>query len=197
MKHIDNYEILEVVADNIPSLVAYFDLDCKYIYANASYKKWFNLENTEILGKHLSDVVGEKPFLMLKPSIDKIFAGETDSVSIELQTPYKTGGDKYVRVQLMANQKKQSPVQGVVVMVTDLTERRQSELAEISARKKAEALFSAASFIINSDNTDEIFGRMAIRSHRPYPLSVSYCSNRITKLRHLNLLSIKETTTTF
>lgn len=154
------YEKLKVIVDNIPALVSYFDLDCKYVYVNASYKKWFHLEDDQVIGKHLSEVVGQKPYQMLKPSIDRIFAKETDNISIELQTPYKHGGDKYVNVQLVADKDSSGEIKGVVVMISDITDRRQIEMAEVSARKRSEDLLSSASLVINAFTTDAVFERV-------------------------------------
>lgn len=156
---LDSLSKLKVIIDNIPSLIGYFDVNCRYVYANASYKKWFNLSEDQVLGKHLSDVVGKTPFLMLKPQIDRLFACETDSVSIELDTPYKHGGDKYVQVQLISDKNDKGEVQGVIVMVNDITDRKKVELAATSARSKADHLLKSASLIINTFSTNEVLDR--------------------------------------
>ena len=47
-----------LVTENVPALIAKFDRDCRYEFVNQHYQKRFGLTNDQLIGKHVSEILG-------------------------------------------------------------------------------------------------------------------------------------------
>lgn len=127
-------DMLTLVADAQPTLIAYIDQNYIYQFANKTYGNWFNISKSQVLGKKVVEVVGQEIFQMVKPYIDRALKGEV--ASIEKDIPYPTGR-RYIKgfytpdVNSLTNR-----VEGVFVSVADVTEeKRAAERVQQSERE--------------------------------------------------------------
>ncbi|MDD0813930.1 response regulator [Curvibacter sp. HBC28] len=74
----------QVVTDNQPELVAYWDRELRLRFANRAYLNWFGRRAEEVLGKTVSEVLGEDFFQRQKPQIERILAGEAQTGDYEM-----------------------------------------------------------------------------------------------------------------
>lgn len=149
------YHELKLVIDSIPSLVCYFDHNRRYKMINSSYERWFGLKSENIIGKHLSEIVGEEAYNQTAPNIDLAFEGQT--TIFELETPYLYGKPRYVEVTLTPDLNPETGrVDGVVGLVNDLTTRKELENAERLARQRAELMLETAATLNKKLSVSEV-----------------------------------------
>ncbi len=118
---------LRALADSMPALVS--AVDCQFIYrfVNSSYSEWFAQSQDAIVGQSMEQLLGQEAFAIVRPRIERAFAGET--VSYEATLPYKTGGPRHVLATYSPDRADDGTVIGAFVLVQDLSSRRQVETA--------------------------------------------------------------------
>jgi len=120
-------ELLQVISDALPALISYVDRDYRYQFCNRAYTEWFGLAQNEVIGKAMREVLGEAAWILLKPYLDRCFKGER--IDFEIEAPYQRGGPRWVRANYTPHRDGQGTIIGVVVLVTDVSERRRWEQA--------------------------------------------------------------------
>ena len=66
-----------IIDENIPIMLAYFNLDLRCRYHNRIFRRWFGLKPDQIDGKLLNEFSGEEFHSAIKSSINEILAGKT------------------------------------------------------------------------------------------------------------------------
>jgi PAS domain S-box-containing protein len=61
---------VRVIADNVPALFSYVDADGCYRFVNKRYEEFFGIPPTQIIGKHLRDVLGEATYDEIKGRVE-------------------------------------------------------------------------------------------------------------------------------
>jgi PAS domain S-box-containing protein len=129
---------LSRIFNALPSLIAYVGNDLRYKYINESYSRWFNLPPSEIIGKHISEVLGQSAFEKLTPHLDAVLSGKTTGFETELNY---TSGARYINASYMPDiDAVTGKVLGFTGFVTDITDRRQAELALALSENKYKKL---------------------------------------------------------
>ncbi|MBC7538742.1 MAG: PAS domain-containing protein [Bacteriovorax sp.] len=123
---LDRERFLDSTLGSLPILIAYFNKDYSYRYANNAYKKWFGIEVQSVAGKLINEVLGETIFQNIKPFLDLAFTGE--SQEFECMVPYWTGGARNVLVDYRPDINSDGEVLGVFASVIDNTARVTAEL---------------------------------------------------------------------
>ncbi|HWN70227.1 MAG TPA: PAS domain S-box protein [Haliangium sp.] len=128
-------ELLRLIADAVPALIAYVDADGRYRLANRSYERWFGLTPEQIRGRHVRDVLGEVSWRAVEPHVRRALAGQETVYEQELE--YRCVGRRWVRGTYTPDRDLQGRVRGFAVLVNDITERKQAEdaLREVDRRK--------------------------------------------------------------
>ncbi len=68
---------LQVIDENFPTLLAYFNIEQRCRYHNHTYRKWFGLNSNKIDGQFLHTFANESFYAGVKNGIKAILAGET------------------------------------------------------------------------------------------------------------------------
>ncbi len=124
----DALRLTQHVFDILPDHVAVVGPDYRYRRVNKVYEEVHGLPATDILGKHISDLLGKRAFLQdIKPNFDRCLAGEI--VSFERWFHFRDGQDRYMAVTYSPLQAKGKPqhIEAVVVNARDLTHRKHME----------------------------------------------------------------------
>jgi PAS domain S-box-containing protein len=118
-------ERLRIVTDNARVGLVMVDRERRYTFSNSTYIEILGLPSTDIVGQRLEDVLGPAYEEQIRPRLDRAFAGER--VFYELQLP--TGeADRFYAVTYEPT-KVGAAASLVVVVITDITERKQAENA--------------------------------------------------------------------
>lgn len=78
------------VADLVPALISYYDLEHICRFANAYHREWCQTEPSSYIGLPMRDCIGPDLYGSHAPFLKKVAAGET--VSFEATVPHRSGG---------------------------------------------------------------------------------------------------------
>jgi PAS domain S-box-containing protein len=119
---------LLTLADLLPVMTAFVDREQRYRFINKPLADWLERPRKELIGRTMSEVVGEKAYADRKPMIEAALKGERQFFAATFEHP--TRG-------LLAAQTDYTPwinpatgeVDGIVMVITDITEQRAAEKA--------------------------------------------------------------------
>ena len=119
---------LLTLADLLPVMTAFVDKDLRYRFMNKPLAEWLERPRREMIGLTMREVIGDKAFEHREPMIEAALKGERQFFAATFEHP--TRG-------LLAAQTDYTPwvdpatgqVAGLVVVITDITEQRSTEMA--------------------------------------------------------------------
>lgn len=120
-------ELLRLIVDNAPLMVAYYDNEMRCRFANRRYSDYFGCQERPIIGKSLAEVIGAEAFRIAHPYWQRAYAGE--QVVFERAHPGKDGLLQYLEVRAVPHHAESGEVAGCYAILSDITERRRSEAA--------------------------------------------------------------------
>jgi len=144
------------VLDSLPAVIGYYGTDLRNRLANRAYVEFFGVTPDEILGRHISEVIGPQLYGLNRAHIDGALAGEPqlfDRTVID-----RSGGPRHMQVSYVPDVSA-GKVRGFAVLLTDVTARRIAEQAHVAAETRFRGLLESAPdamVIITADSTGEI-----------------------------------------
>lgn len=118
---------LRLITDNVPAMIAYVGKDLKYQFTNQVYVDWYGRPQGDLNGVELELSRIHSDFTRLKPYLNRALQGE--SVSFEIEEQNKFNELSYLLKSYVPNRDINGEVQGVFVLIRDITERRKNALA--------------------------------------------------------------------
>ncbi|MDB5921014.1 MAG: hypothetical protein JWR40_5248 [Massilia sp.] len=118
-----NEERLRTITNNVPVLISYLDSDLHYRFANAMYKEWLGVRSEAMIGRSITDVLGESYFQERKPSLERALGGAMSNVELKVS---RKGHDRILSTTYMPHHR-DGKVVGIYVLATDATASRQHE----------------------------------------------------------------------
>ncbi len=128
-------EEIELILDNLPSLVASLDINLHYRTANPAYCKMYGFDPDAIKDKHISEVIGEDAWQMKRDHISSVMEGNLETFEIEL--PSESSEYRYNKMTYIPNIDSMGDVVGFYILGTDIHELK---LAEREIRKRESEL---------------------------------------------------------
>ena len=125
-------EQLRLITDSLPVCISYVDREQRYRFVNKTYEAWFGCNRDEMYGRTLKEFVGEAAYSAIQQYNERVLAGET--VYYEAEVPYRLSGKRYISANLVPDFDAQSQVRGFYGLVTDITERKQTEMQLVETR---------------------------------------------------------------
>lgn len=116
---------LRLVIDNVPALIAYFDLDRRYRFVNRRYAEFYGYTPESIIGKEGREVIGEQAYLEYIKYFDQVMAGSP--AWYQRKVMQKNGDFGYVDVALVPHVADDGRVIGAYVMARDVTKSVEAE----------------------------------------------------------------------
>ncbi|HKJ66284.1 MAG TPA: CheR family methyltransferase, partial [Desulfopila sp.] len=125
--------MLTLVTDSVPVLISYIDTDLTYRYCNAAYGKWFGLQNDEVIGQTMTDVLGKEVVAQVQPHIDRVLRGKTAHFNANLD--YRHDGEKIVSGRYEPHVSNDGKILGFIAFVQDESKRviRERKLGRLAA----------------------------------------------------------------
>ncbi|HEY1341734.1 MAG TPA: PAS domain S-box protein [Bryobacteraceae bacterium] len=154
-------ELLRLVIDGMPGLVAYIGRDYRYQFVNRGYSEWFERSGSEIEGRTVADLAGKDAFQEIRPQLDRALAGEP--VEFERRFQY-VDRERVVRARYVPDRAPDGNVRGVVVLVEDITDKAEAVRALRESEEKFRRIVETASegiWIVDPEGiTTFVNGRM-------------------------------------
>ncbi|GGG03625.1 PAS domain-containing protein [Pontibacter amylolyticus] len=130
-------EQLRLITDALPVLIGYLDKEEKYRFTNKAYEAWFPLKASDLLGRPVREVIGEKAYAGVKQYIDRALAGE--HLDFESRMPYREDFVKHIHTSYVPDIR-DGEVAGFYTLVQDITEQSISRLKLEESEQEARAL---------------------------------------------------------
>ncbi|HEX2803893.1 MAG TPA: PAS domain-containing protein, partial [Sphingomicrobium sp.] len=115
------------IADLLPILCAFVDRDFRYRFLNKAMAEWFDKPRGEILGKTMREMLGDKAWEHREPLLQATLAGERQLFVADHD--HDSRGPVAVQVQYVPWEGADGRVEGIVILVDDVTEQRSAERA--------------------------------------------------------------------
>ncbi|MBV9332167.1 MAG: PAS domain S-box protein, partial [Alphaproteobacteria bacterium] len=77
----------EAVIDGTPFMLARLGRDMRYRFISRAYAQMIARRSEDVIGKHVSDILGEEGFAAVRPYIDKVLRGEPTEYELEIRFP--------------------------------------------------------------------------------------------------------------
>ncbi|MGB0909586.1 MAG: PAS domain-containing protein, partial [Nitrospirales bacterium] len=113
----------QIILDNVPALIASFDTEHHYRFANSRYLEWFNVSLDSLIGTHAKEFLSEEAYEgLIKQRMDQALAGEI--VTYQVQIPHADGSLRWVEAMYVPETDHHGRIQGFFAMVLDIHERK-------------------------------------------------------------------------
>jgi len=129
---------LHLIADSLPPLISYIDQKHYFQFNSKRYEDWFNISRNEITGRHVKELLGQKGYDLIKNNIETALSGQR--VVYETFMPYKYGKSRYIRGEFVPDIRADKEVDGIFVLITDITNQKKNEEELKSYRDHLEKL---------------------------------------------------------
>ena len=116
---------LRIITNALPSLIAYVDRNGRYGFVNRAYVEWFGLSPREIVGKSVSEVLGEEAFETIQPYVDRALSGER--LRYEARVKYHNSRSRWIEASYVPDVRADGSVAGFFALVTDISSRKEAE----------------------------------------------------------------------
>ncbi|TXM67899.1 PAS domain-containing protein [Methylobacterium sp. WL120] len=128
---------LRLVADALPSLIAFIDPTLTYRFANAAYETWFSRPLSDVIGRTVRDLIDEDGFARRQPAFAAALAGE--EIRFEMPWPHADGRERVADIRYIPRRDRDGAVDGFYAFVQDVTDRTRIEAAltrEVESRTR-------------------------------------------------------------
>lgn len=129
-------------------------IDSHYIYqaANDAFLKNFHLSSEEVVGKHISDVVGERIFKdTIKNNLDRCLSGKHIVFDFRIKTD--DFNSRLFDVHYSPFPEQDGSISGVVVSARDITERERNEAVIKTSRERLRGLVNRLNKVREEERT--------------------------------------------
>src|SRR4051812_33072252 len=134
---------LLALADLLPVMTAYVDRELRYRFINKALAEWLGKPRREMIGQTMAEVLGEANFAIRKPMVEAALGGERKFFAATFDHPVRgtvAAQTDYVPWLNPAS----GAVEGVVIVITDVTEQRVTEKALSESEKRFRRIANSA-----------------------------------------------------
>lgn len=143
---------LRDITNNIPAMVAFFDLDERCLFANDTALKIHGFEQSDIPKNTLRTAIGEESYALHKPHIAAVLAGERRHFEGH---KVRKGRDAYYQAHLAPARAADGSINGFYLMTFDVTPVRQAELARRQSEERLRQIADNLPALISYIDADQ------------------------------------------
>lgn len=125
MTHYQSQRFIKTITDAMPSMIAYWDRDLLCRFANSAYLEWFGRKPEALLGRSMTELLGERLFAMNEPYVRGALAGKRQNFPRTLTKADGTVGHTWA--SYIPQFDDSGAVNGFFVLVADVTQLREAE----------------------------------------------------------------------
>jgi len=146
---------LRLFADNVPSMTVSFDGNLRCVFANKRYADLFGFDRTDVIGRHLREILGENAYSEVETHYAQVLQGRpvTYQSTFELQD----GKTRYHETRLVPDIGHQGKVLGCFAVTHDITERKETEGRIVHLNRVYAVLSGINTLIVHVRDRDELF----------------------------------------
>jgi len=133
---------LRLVADNVPALISYVDSQQRYRFSNRTYDDWFGIEHARMQGRTLAEVFGEEAYGRMRPSIERVLAGEEVEFEFTMGEEAACGGrQRTLQVACVPHLDARGALLGFCMLANDVStlKRTQEDLRSAARQLQSDA----------------------------------------------------------
>ena len=115
---------VRMITDHVPAMIAYVKHDYTYSFINRVYEQWYGWPHHSVLGCRLNQAHQSEHLQRLLPYITRALQGEI--LTFEVDETGGHGQTAHMQRSYVPNRLKDGTIDGIFVMVKDITERHKS-----------------------------------------------------------------------
>jgi len=138
--------LLRTITDTMPAHVSYVDAQGRYQLNNLAYERWFDRPRRDIVGRHMRELVSDAAWANTRPRIEAALAGTT--VRVEVAAINARGQQRWFDATYTPDVGATGAVAGVVVMATDITDKKAADFALRESEARFRSLADAMPQIV-------------------------------------------------
>ena len=129
-------KLLRTVANHMPALISFIDVDGRFQFNNAEYEKLLSRPLSEITGRTLTEVYGEAAYAPYKPYFEKALTGQRCDFEFEAT---RKGLLHYFKASYVPQFDDDGKVTGVCGLLNDITSLKETE-HQLNALARSDSL---------------------------------------------------------
>ncbi len=118
---------LELLSNTVPAMIFYLDEQQRYRSYNQTFMQWFGVNANEAIGMTVKEFIGEIAYNKVQPHLAIAYGGKQERY--EMPAPERLGKNRWVDIVYSPHKNEEGKVVGVIVLATDITQSKQTELA--------------------------------------------------------------------
>jgi diguanylate cyclase (GGDEF)-like protein/PAS domain S-box-containing protein len=115
---------LRLVVENVPAMIAYWNADLTCRFANPAYRDWFGVDPDQLVGKHISELLGPALYELNRPYLEAALQGQVQSFERKITGP--SGTSRWSLAQYVPDVV-DGKTCGLLVHIADVTSLKSTE----------------------------------------------------------------------
>lgn len=149
---IKSEEHLQTILHSLPQQIAYLSPDLQIHYVNQTGEVFSGQPSEDLIGKGIEDILPKERFDQLKPYLDR--AGSGDFIQQETLIPDAEGIIHTYDAQVFPEKSGEGDIQGLFVVLTDITHHKQAEEAIHNLQREMEIVLNSIQSVIYVTDMD-------------------------------------------
>lgn len=118
----ESEEKLRIIADGVPGLILYLDLERRVRFSNALFEDWFGIPSQQTEGRKIQELIDESLVAAVHQPMEQAFAGARSDTELEFTA---NGQHRHVHSSFIPYRDKSGEVVGIYSLSTDISKLKQ------------------------------------------------------------------------
>jgi PAS domain S-box-containing protein len=146
---------LQSVINRTPFMLVRCSRDMRYRFMSEAYAHLLGRERSEILGKPIGEILGEKGLKTLRPYIERVLRGE--AVNFECNLDFPNIGTRRLHVAYRSELDAKGKAIGWIASLLDVTEQRRAETAMARRADEQAALYRFTDRLYRATSLNDVY----------------------------------------